>query len=144
MDDAWSLSRGVRSVCCITRGTLWLYRDSAGVVHAFGAWCPHRGCDLSLGWVCDDALVCLFHGWRFYTSGRCIIIPAQPASAKVPRQARLIARPIVDAAGLTWLYTGDGTPEAGPIAFARVHFDVTWHLLLTRHRERCGRLTPAI
>lgn len=37
--------------------------------------CPHRGAELSLGKVCDGAIACPFHGFRFDTQGNCIYTP---------------------------------------------------------------------
>lgn len=61
---------------------LVLWRDSAGVVHAWEDRCPHRGTKLSMGTVSSlqgkDTLTCAYHGWVFGNSGRCQHIPALP------------------------------------------------------------------
>ncbi len=41
--------------------------------------CPHRGMRLSFGFVRDETLTCLYHGWRYDVQGRCRMIPAHPA-----------------------------------------------------------------
>nr|WP_315243747.1 aromatic ring-hydroxylating dioxygenase subunit alpha [uncultured Albidiferax sp.] len=56
-----------------------LWRDAAGVAHAWADQCPHRGARLSLGRVCGDRLECPYHGWQFAASGQCVVVPALPA-----------------------------------------------------------------
>nr|WP_315185642.1 aromatic ring-hydroxylating dioxygenase subunit alpha [uncultured Albidiferax sp.] len=56
-----------------------LWRDAAGVAHAWADQCPHRGARLSLGRVCGDRLECPYHGWQFAASGQCVLVPALPA-----------------------------------------------------------------
>ncbi|AXA33550.1 aromatic ring-hydroxylating oxygenase subunit alpha [Francisella adeliensis] len=42
--------------------------------------CPHRGAELSLGKVCDNAIKCPFHGFEFDTTGRCRYTPETQSS----------------------------------------------------------------
>jgi phenylpropionate dioxygenase-like ring-hydroxylating dioxygenase large terminal subunit len=62
---------------------LVLWRDGAGVAHAWRDRCPHRGAALSLGQVVRfrsgaAALQCAYHGWCFDAVARCVQVPAQP------------------------------------------------------------------
>ncbi|MGY4829892.1 Rieske 2Fe-2S domain-containing protein [Sphaerotilaceae bacterium SBD11-9] len=61
---------------------LVLWRDAAGVAHAWADRCPHRGTRLSLGRVlhteAGSRLECPYHGWQFTTQGLCRVIPALP------------------------------------------------------------------
>lgn len=88
-----------------------LYRDNHGTVSAMDAYCPHRGCDLSLGRVDGDGLVCPYHGWRFSTDGRCIHIPANRAGFPIPDFYRVKTYPVQDAVGLIWVYTNPDLPQ---------------------------------
>jgi len=48
----------------------------AGMLHAFGALCPHQFADLSEGIFEDGGVSCPSHLWRFeLTTGRCVSIP---------------------------------------------------------------------
>ena len=63
---------------------LVLWRDGSGAAVCMTDRCPHRAAQLSLGWVRDDCLACPFHGLRFDSAGRCVLIPANgeaPAGA---------------------------------------------------------------
>lgn len=57
---------------------LVLWRDPSGSVQAWADKCPHRGARLSLGKLCGGKLECVYHGWQFDASGRCVYVPALP------------------------------------------------------------------
>jgi len=54
---------------------LVIYRDSNGELIAMADVCPHRSAPLSMGYVENDELVCMYHGWRFGEGGDCKDIP---------------------------------------------------------------------
>lgn len=58
---------------------LAIWRGIDGTVHAWENRCPHRGMRLSYGFVRENTLTCLYHGWRYDGSGACVAIPAHPA-----------------------------------------------------------------
>ena len=41
-----------------------LYRGDTGTPHVVDFRCPHRGTQLSAGWVEGDSIRCMYHGWR--------------------------------------------------------------------------------
>lgn len=84
-----------------------LYRSQTGEVRALGAVCPHRGADLSRGRVIGDVLQCPLHGWCFEGSGKCVRIPSQPESVKIPARARASTWVVKEQQGFIWVW-----PEA--------------------------------
>ncbi|WP_295960244.1 aromatic ring-hydroxylating dioxygenase subunit alpha [Rhodoferax sp.] len=79
-----------------------LWRDAAGVAHAWADQCPHRGARLSLGRVCGDRLECPYHGWQFAASGQCVHVPALPAfTPPATHTARTFAA--CERYGLVWV-----------------------------------------
>jgi len=87
-----------------------LYRGDSGEVVLAQARCPHRGAQLSAGWVEGDALRCFYHGWKFEKDGRCSEQPADESRFcdKVPIQTW----PVREYLGMVFAYLGDGeTPE---------------------------------
>jgi phenylpropionate dioxygenase-like ring-hydroxylating dioxygenase large terminal subunit len=92
-----------------------LWRDAAGEARAAFAACPHRGTDLSLGWVRSGELRCRYHGLTFDRDGRCTSIPCEGPGAKIsPRLAlHLLAVREVHGFVLAWF----GAPEAEPLRF---------------------------
>ena len=83
-----------------------------GVAQLLAPRCPHRGTQLSAGWVEDDTLRCLYHGWRFERSGQCVEQPAEDAAftAKV----KIASYPTREHLGLVFAYLGEGEPPPFP------------------------------
>lgn len=82
-----------------------LYRGSTGTPHLVGARCPHRGTQLSTGWVEGDDLRCFYHGWKFAADGVCVEQPAEPKPfcAKVP----IASYPTAEYLGLIFVFLGE-------------------------------------
>lgn len=57
---------------------LAIWCSAAGVFHAWGDRCPHRGMRLSHGFVRGETLSCIYHGWQYGADGACRYIPAHP------------------------------------------------------------------
>lgn len=89
-----------------------LYRGAGGEAHLTQFRCPHRGTQLSLGWVEEDGLRCRYHGWKFNALGRCIEQPDEdrPFADKV----RLKTYPAREYVGLVFAFIGDGAPPEFP------------------------------
>lgn len=66
---------------------LVLFRDGNGQAAALADRCAHRGAPLSQGRVCDGALECPNHGWRYGADGRVVEIPALPNGSFPPERA---------------------------------------------------------
>src|SRR6266542_4312491 len=64
------------------------FRDSNGQVGIVDAYCPHRRAPLYFGRNEECGLRCVYHGWKFDTSGTCIDMPS---AARTPRCARSTA-----------------------------------------------------
>jgi 5,5'-dehydrodivanillate O-demethylase len=88
--------------------TFTIYRGEGGAPHVTAFRCPHRGTQLSLGWVEGDSLRCRYHGWRYDASGQCVEQPNEdrPFCDKV----KLRTYPTREYAGLIFAYLGDGEP----------------------------------
>jgi 5,5'-dehydrodivanillate O-demethylase len=91
---------------------LTLYRGEGGAPHLVGFRCAHRGTQLSVGWVEEDCIRCLYHGWKFDGAGQCVDQPAEPEpfAAKV----RIAGYPTQEYIGLIFAYLGEGEPPPLP------------------------------
>lgn len=90
------------------------YRKENGAAVAAAGLCPHRFFPFSEGKVVGDNLVCRYHGLAFEPGGRCVHIPSQ---ATVPEYRKLRTYPVIEKAGLIWIWTGvpeEAFPEALP------------------------------
>ena len=62
------------------------FRDSSGKVGVMDHRCPHRGASLFLGRNEEGGIRCLYHGWKFDTSGQCIDMPSVPRASGLQAQ----------------------------------------------------------
>lgn len=97
---------------------VWRAEDES--IHAWVDRCPHRGMRLSKGFVRDNSLNCLYHGWQFGTDAGCKRIPAQP-DMKVPPAVCASSYSACDAGGLIWVSL-DKEPRDQPSVNANVTF----------------------
>src|SRR5262249_50711859 len=89
-----------------------LYRGRSGKTYLIGPRCPHRGAQLSVGWVEGEAIRCMYHGWMFGGDGRCVEQPAEHDNFK--DKVTLPAYPTEEYLGLVFAYLGEGEPPLLP------------------------------
>lgn len=89
-----------------------LYRGESGHPYVVGQRCPHRGTQLSVGWVEGETIRCRYHGWRFDHVGQCVEIPAN--SAAFAASMRIAGYPTMERLGLIFAYFGEGDPPDFP------------------------------
>ncbi len=85
---------------------LVLFRDPDGRLGLLGRHCCHRGTDLSFGRVEDGGLRCLYHGWLYDVTGRCLEQPGEPAGSTYKDKVRQTAYPVIERAGAFFAYLG--------------------------------------
>ena len=95
------------------------YRDSTGEVGVFVQACPHRGASLFFGRNEEAGLRCVYHGWKFDTTGACVDMPSEPPESNFKSKVRVRAYPARDVNRVIWLYMG---PRETPPPFPK--FDI--------------------
>jgi 5,5'-dehydrodivanillate O-demethylase oxygenase subunit len=90
-----------------------LYRSEQGAAHLVDGRCPHRGTQLSNGWVEGEDLRCFYHGWKFAPDGRCVEQPAEESS--FVDKVSIRTYPVRDYLGLVFAYLGEGEPPEFPL-----------------------------
>ena len=55
---------------------LIVFRDGEGRYVMFENFCPHRGTPLYYGKNEGDGLRCIYHGWKFDSTGACMEMPS--------------------------------------------------------------------
>lgn len=91
-----------------------LFHDEAGRYGMLDADCAHRGADLSYGRLENGGLRCLFHGWLFDVSGKCLDTPAEPPQSRFHETVRQRSYPLQIRAGIIWAWLGEGDAPAFP------------------------------
>ena len=90
---------------------LVLYRGTSGAPYLADAYCPHMGAHIAknaTSYIVQDgaqtegeSIRCPFHGWRFGPDGACNHIPY---SDFIPKSAKLRYYPVVERAGILWVW----------------------------------------
>lgn len=83
--------------------SLVVWRSVNGEISALRDLCIHRGTALSIGTICDDSVVCPYHGWRFNGEGKCTHIPQLSCQSKIPPKAKVPAYQACEKYGLIWV-----------------------------------------
>src|SRR5262245_2624669 len=89
-----------------------LYRGKTGTPHVVGFRCPHRGTQLSAGWIEGDSIRCMYHGWLFNSAGQCTEQPAEDKSFAAKVHIR--SYPTREYLGLIFAYFGAGDAPPFP------------------------------
>lgn len=106
------------------------FRAADGRIGFFDEACPHRGASLVLARTGDNALTCIFHGWRFSVEGKCVDAMNE-ANPKFCATVKLRSHSARDAGGVLWVYLGEGEPPVFP------HWEF-FDLPATHRRARVG------
>jgi phthalate 4,5-dioxygenase len=98
------------------------FRDSEGRVGLLDEFCPHRRASLYWGRNEECGLRCVYHGWKFDTTGACVDMPNEPPEYAFAGKVRTIAYPTREFGGVIWAYLGpaDRLPELPKLEWARV------------------------
>jgi 5,5'-dehydrodivanillate O-demethylase len=89
-----------------------LYRGKSGRAQVVDSRCPHRGAQMHLGWIEDDDIRCVYHGWKFDCTGKCVDQPAELEAFK--RKVQLPTYPTREHMGQIFAYFGEGEPPPFP------------------------------
>lgn len=82
------------------------FRDSEGQVGLVQHLCPHRQASLFYGRNEEGGLRCVYHGWKFDVTGRCVDMPNEPPRADFKHKVRATAYPTQERGGIVWAYLG--------------------------------------
>src|SRR5437867_2506500 len=82
------------------------FRTTSGTVGMVANACPHRGASLFFGRNEEEGLRCVYHGWKFDTTGQCVDMPNEPAESDFKTKVKAVAYPTQEKAGVVWTYMG--------------------------------------
>src|SRR5436309_1069134 len=85
---------------------LILFRDSDGKIGLLANNCAHRGASLFFGRNEEAGLRCVYHGWKFDVSGRCVDMPNEPPESNFKDKVRQQSYPCEERGGVIWTYMG--------------------------------------
>jgi phthalate 4,5-dioxygenase oxygenase subunit len=91
------------------------FRDTTGDIGVIGQNCPHRGASMFFGRNEESGLRCVYHGWKFDTSGQCVDMPNEPPESNFRSKVKALAYPTRERGGIIWVYMGSRvTPPVMP------------------------------
>src|SRR4051812_49535626 len=85
----------------------------------------------------ENGLRCVYHGWKFDVTGRCVDMPSEPPESGFKNKVSITAYPCVERGGVIWAYMGPANKKP---AFP----DIEWtnlpesHRFATRHIQECN------
>lgn len=82
------------------------FRTTSGAFGLIANNCPHRGASLFFGRNEEEGLRCVYHGWKFSSSGQCVDMPNEPAESDFKTKVRAVAYPTQERNGIVWAYMG--------------------------------------
>ena len=85
---------------------LLVFRDTEGKIGAIQPLCPHRQAPLVYGRNEESGLRCIYHGWKFNTSGVCVDMPNEPSDSDFKHKVRTVSYELREKAGVIWIYMG--------------------------------------
>ncbi|NEQ86583.1 MAG: aromatic ring-hydroxylating dioxygenase subunit alpha [Moorea sp. SIO2I5] len=92
---------------------LWRGNSPESPVLAWQDRCIHRGVSLNLGKIVGDRLTCMYHGWEYDQSGKCVIIPSLPGKAP-PASFCVNTYKCKECFGYVWVSLGNPTQNIPP------------------------------
>ncbi len=90
------------------------WRDSDGRVGLMDHRCPHRRASLFFGRNEEGGLRCVYHGWKFDVTGKCLEQANVPDRFAAPGKTPVKAYLVEERNGLVWAYMG-ARKEAPPL-----------------------------
>ena len=82
------------------------FRDTNGKVGLVDAYCPHRRAPMFYARNEECGLRCVYHGWKFDVTGKCVEVPNEPAHSPMKDKVRIAAYPTFEGGGIVWAYMG--------------------------------------
>ncbi|HZO30838.1 MAG TPA: Rieske 2Fe-2S domain-containing protein [Chloroflexota bacterium] len=98
------------------------FRDTEGAIGIVSAYCARRRANLYFGRNEGCGLRCVYHGWKFDVSGRCVEMPTEPADSTFRQRISIKSYPAQEWGGLIWVYMGppEKTPELSQLGWSLV------------------------
>jgi phenylpropionate dioxygenase-like ring-hydroxylating dioxygenase large terminal subunit len=115
------------------------FRDTEGRIGLLDEFCPHRRASLFFGRNEECGLRCVYHGWKYDVSGRCVDMMNEPADNNFSHKIRTTSYPTAELGGVIWAYMGPAELEPPLPKFAWTQSPAT-HRHVSKVVEECNWL----
>ena len=85
---------------------LLAFRATDAQVGLIDPRCAHRGADLFFGRNEEGGIRCVYHGWKYDVSGRCVELPNVPPGSGYHDNMSITAYPTREFGDMVWAYMG--------------------------------------
>jgi phenylpropionate dioxygenase-like ring-hydroxylating dioxygenase large terminal subunit len=119
--------------------SLVAFRDTNGAVALVDAFCPHRRAPMLLGRNEKCGLRCVYHGWKFDVSGKCVDLPTEPKDSNYKDKIRIRTYPVFEGGGMVWAYMGPAS-EMAPVPDMELTRAPETHRCVSRTVQDCNYL----
>ncbi|MBM2811203.1 MAG: aromatic ring-hydroxylating dioxygenase subunit alpha [Chloroflexi bacterium] len=82
------------------------FRDTSGRIGMLADRCSHRCAPLYFGRNEEDGLRCVYHGWKYDVTGRCVDMPNESPERSFKDTIQHTAYPCQERSGVVWTYMG--------------------------------------
>jgi phthalate 4,5-dioxygenase oxygenase subunit len=115
------------------------FRDTTGAVGLVDAFCAHRKAPMFYGRNEEAGLRCVYHGWKYDTTGACVDMPSEPPFSKFRLRVSIKSYPTFEAGGIIWTYMGpvERLPEPPDYEWLRVP---STHVRVSKTGQQCNFL----
>ena len=91
------------------------FRDTEGRVGIMDHRCPHRCASMFLGRNEEGGIRCVYHGWKFDVTGKCLEMPNVPSHQDFRDKVHAKAYRTAERNGLVWVYMGQKQDDPPPL-----------------------------
>jgi len=114
------------------------FRDTQGRVGLIEPHCAHRGANLFFGRNEAGGIRCIYHGWKYDATGRCVEMPNVPPGTGYHGKIAIKAYPTREFGDLVWAYLGPS--ERTPAEIPHLEFGVlpASHRYVTKRLQQCN------
>jgi phthalate 4,5-dioxygenase oxygenase subunit len=114
------------------------FRDTQGRVGLIEPHCAHRGANLFFGRNEAGGIRCIYHGWKYDATGRCVEMPNVPPGTGYHGKIAIKAYPTREFGDLVWAYLGPA--ERMPAELPQLEFGVlpASHRYVTKRLQQCN------
>jgi phenylpropionate dioxygenase-like ring-hydroxylating dioxygenase large terminal subunit len=99
------------------------YRDAQGGVGVIDENCPHRGSSMIFARNEDGGVRCVYHGWKFESSGACVDMPSEGPESNFKDKVRIKAYVTRERNGIVWVYMGPRQTAPPPLPEIEINLD---------------------
>ena len=117
---------------------LVLFRDTKGRVGLVEPRCAHRGADLFFGRNEDCGLRCIYHGWKYDVTGKCVELPNVPAGSAYHDKIAIKAYPTREFGEMVWAYLGPAEKIPGELPQLEYGLLPASHRYVTKRLMECN------